>query len=817
MEFPNKGGPAPKERSKSNSYQVKVPELIIPENKQDEFKSYVDQHFYETNPSVFHIMLDGTLNRLDDIMKIDIMKNNDQIDINELSIEIATDINDGFNDIGSNINVENFERMYAYILHFDRSPSAMSIFPGIFGKNDNIGKYDKLEFSQKFARIKPYIVGNYNRIKKGKAIAVEKSKSKSKSDEGGPAGPAPKEKSKSKSSSDEEEDPNVPPKPPVKSDLKLWVKNPIIANSKVMVGSAAWKKFVKDGKLHPTEHNLYQCKNMSKTQSKCEKKEEKSEEASKAKVLNPKTGRFITKNGEIFKSLVKAGVFDMNGILLAPKPKIIARNCVNKETFTLFSNVEDSNDVPNEDFLQLPSGYCFSITELIGWLNSGAFTNKNPHEQSQKLFTKESLTLKQLQKSPVLVELLKNYFKMQEQNIGVESDIVKKHLDVLYKIGDTGRICYFDNVTSFEAKDSSTFAYSIMAISSLAETIENLPRDAKEIFYNLKANVSTVKQILDSANKGQECIHGVGKKLIEIFITKFTNLYKFDKDLKYNATKTNLYFIENPKNKQINMYNTETRLIMNTEHNYYKTQFKSILDKTDKKMLKYKNDMRNETDYKETCHNDADYSTLNTLDEWDELEPWRRFKTEDGYCFDLLFLIKIVTDQLNTNSMTNPSPKYPTNPFTNRRFTEKDLLKLRIQITNNYLKVAAPILKFLYNPEILWDFSHNTWSDSEYQKWKKKLIELYEKDMRYQREFDSYQNEELKLNCIWTEKTTPVSANERKVLSYLETINVALLRNLPSYITPNSYYFSNANSYTRGPYGSSLIQAYNDIQNVEVD
>ena len=172
MEFPNKGGPAPKERSKSNSYQVKVPELIIPENKQDEFKSYVDQHFYETNPSVFHIMLDGTLNRLDDIMKIDIMKNNDQIDINELSIEIATDINDGFNDIGSNINVENFERMYAYILHFDRSPSAMSIFPGIFGKNDNIGKYDKLEFSQKFARIKPYIVGNYNRIKKGKAIAV---------------------------------------------------------------------------------------------------------------------------------------------------------------------------------------------------------------------------------------------------------------------------------------------------------------------------------------------------------------------------------------------------------------------------------------------------------------------------------------------------------------------------------------------------------------------------------------------------------------------------------------------------------------------
>ena len=265
------------------------------------------------------------------------------------------------------------------------------------------------------------------------------------------------------------------------------------------------------------------------------------------------------------------------------------------------------------------------------------------------------------------------------------------------------------------------------------------------------------------------------------------------------------------------MYNTETRLILNTEANYYKTSYKSILDKVNKKMLKNKNDMKKDTDYEETCHNDADYSTLNSLDEWNELEPWRRFKTEDGYCFDLLFLIKIVTDQLNTNSMTNPSPKYPTNPFTNRRFTEKDLLKLRIQITNNYLKVPAPILKFLYNPEILWDFSHNTWSDSEYQKWKKKLIELYEKDMRYQREFDSYQNQELKLNCMWTEKTTPVSPNESKVLNYLQTINVALLRNLPSYVTPNSYYFSNVHSYTRGPYGSSLIQAYNDIQNVEVD
>ena len=441
-----------------------------------------------------------------------------------------------------------------------------------------------------------------------------------------------------------------------------------------------------------------------------------------------------------------------------------------------------------------------------------------------------------IQHSKELVELLNNYFAEKEKEAERNNDVIYKNIDVLYKIADTGRICYFDNSTSHEENDSSTFAYSAEALSDLAEMIEKLKDFDKKIFKNLKAISSTVANLLKSANEGTSCIHGIGTGLIWIFIQYFNSLISKYPEIIYDPLKTGLYFISDKDG--ITLVNSETRLKVNTSEYYYRAQFKSNINKANKKLLWDMNKISKEglsTVYKEKCPNNPDISTLQSLDEWKELEEWRKFRTEDGYCFDLLYLIKVVTDQINTEKMTNPYPKYPSNPFTFTKLTVKDLLKLKRQITNNYLIVASPLLKFLFNPEILWYNGPRDvrWTDESFnESFKNELIKLFETDMRYRREFKdeihfSIENgveivNELPLTGLWCLKNTPISNEENFALELINNPAVLFnitpdlkerLKKIKVHTLPEAYYYRN--NYIDNQ-ARDLTDAYNDIRELPI-
>merc|ERR1711966_139620 len=121
--------------------------------------------------------------------------------------------------------------------------------------------------------------------------------------------------------------------------------------------------------------------------------------------------------------------------------------------------------------------------------------------------------------------------------------------DGLYEICNTGRICYFNQITSHNTNNSSIFEKSIQALSDLSVKLERLNNTEKKAY---KFVIDKVK----SANEGNMCIHGIGLNLIEFFINEFIKL-----DLVYDVNKTELYFIK--QNNKIFFISYEHRFYLN--------------------------------------------------------------------------------------------------------------------------------------------------------------------------------------------------------------------------------------------------------------
>lgn len=96
--------------------------------------------------------------------------------------------------------------------------------------------------------------------------------------------------------------------------------------------------------------------------------------------------------------------------------------------------------------------------------------------------------------------------------------------------------------------------------------------------------------------------------------------------------------------------------------------------------------------------NECYMSTLDTLDNWSELERWRILITEDGYMFDLFFILKSVINQLNEVKNGNAYPVYPTNPFTKQPFSTKFFKTMRRKLLDNGIKHAAVLTVFFRDP-----------------------------------------------------------------------------------------------------------------------
>ena len=84
--------------------------------------------------------------------------------------------------------------------------------------------------------------------------------------------------------------------------------------------------------------------------------------------------------------------------------------------------------------------------------------------------------------------------------------IYKNTIDVLYEICNTGRICYFNQITSHNTNNSSIFEKSIQALSDLSVKLERLNNTEKKgdrtqediIFYCKEKNSD--KNLLSSSS-----------------------------------------------------------------------------------------------------------------------------------------------------------------------------------------------------------------------------------------------------------------------------------------------------------------------------
>lgn len=610
--------------------------------------------------------------------------------------------------------------------------------------------------------------------------------------------------------------------PPKKGNKEGYVINPKTGRA-IKKGAALYKQLLKEGVIFydddlPVIPPRVIEELREKSKSSKDKKNKYSDEDcmkwNKNKLINPITGRKIQEGKGVYNDFKK----NCSHIKSLEKKKSDRSKCINKDTFLLFTEIKD---VPEEDFIMLPSGYCFAISELVDWLKTTDFSNKNPHLTTEELFNESNK--KVWEKHPELSDLLSKFFKKKKEERQSTSDIIKDHLDVLYKIGDVGRICYYDNIQSHETKDSGEFEYAINSIADLSHMIESLSADVKKIFKKLHSGVAfmNVERIINDANNGNQCIHGIGASLLNIFITNFLILEKHlnsgsNIKIRYDPLKCKLYFVKD-KYGNLVFYNAENRLILNTklpEGYYYVTNFKSMMneitknDKTtmiwDMKTLRKKG--LTEV-YKETCRNDEPYQvSVEAVDEWTELEEWRKIKLEDGYCFDLMFLLITITNQLNTTRSTNPNPIYPYNPFTNVNLSMNDLINLKRRITNNYIKVAPCITKFLHNPDLFWSEDNNYTKSIE---WMNKTIQVFDREMRFKRYIEKIDDDNTPLiNGYWVLKNEPISQEEQLIYRYLETMRpnyIYLLKALRRFKIPTNYYYSLINN------SNILTHGYNDI------
>ena len=337
--------------------------------------------------------------------------------------------------------------------------------------------------------------------------------------------------------------------------------------------------------------------------------------------------------------------------------------------------------------------------------------------------------------------------------------------------------------------------------------INKLPTKEKEIFKKIRSanGQLTIEKIIDDANKGNSCIHGVGLSLMAIFVTNFLILEKYMisagfTDFKYEPLRCKIYFVIDI-NKNVVIYNAENRAIVNTIRSnlyYYRAHFEpfllSIKDNKSTSMLWNKTKIKKEgltPVYIEKCINEPDLVSINSIDEWSELDEWRKIMLEDGYCFDLLFLIKVITGQLNTTKMTNPIPHYPTNIFTSKIISMKDLVNIKRRILDNYIIISPVLLKFLTNPELFWS------EDEAYVKshtWTINAIATFENELRFKRyldkiDIDNQGQREFVFMGFWVLLNSNITPDEANIYRYLESFNIIYIDKMKLFTIPEDYYY----------------------------
>jgi hypothetical protein len=173
--------------------------------------------------------------------------------------------------------------------------------------------------------------------------------------------------------------------------------------------------------------------------------------------------------------------------------------------------------------------------------------------------------------------------------------------------------------------------------------------------------------------------------------------------------------------------------------------------------------------------NECFLATLESLDTWKELEPWRYIETEDGYAFDLLFLVKLITNQLNEIKCGNPFPLRPFNPFTGEPFSKAFLNRTYERLVLNTVRTCLMLRLYLSGVMLREEFKN------QYDR-----VEFFQSQgLRYVYQFGF---------GYWDLASTPPSFVEEFILPVIQMmagqvdVNEVVLYEAP-YLLPESYYY----------------------------
>ena len=477
------------------------------------------------------------------------------------------------------------------------------------------------------------------------------------------------------------------------------------------------------------------------------------------KVRNPSSGRCIK---------------DKTIVVLKPK-------CKNSNTYIY---QYDADTLDEKDLIKI-DGYCFSISEIIEWIDSGTFNNINPHDLNKtKLFKNfKNISNTELRKK------LENWLQQKIQaDLNIANYMINNKRDILLYIGYSGITCLYDNASSHEKNDSGTFEESIEVLGKLS----NYMRD-DDIIANLKISENyTLKNLINDANSGNTCIHGIGFFLLELFFDLISKIQNTNKNVKIlsieDFVKLNFFLVKD-KRKNIVLFKIDNRLVHDSNSVYYRTNFDFLYKIPNIESLVTPID---EIDniissiFTRQCQNTPELVTNDSVENWKDIPIWRRIKTSDSYCFDLLFLIKILGINLDNSIAANPYPIYPKNIFTNKRLTNIDLLNIKRRIINNNIDIYNGSLKLFLNSPELWSEDDNYINSNT---WRERVIRLFETKLRFIRYFDKMDidNDGNRIAIIagfWDDKNTPTDVIETYCLRYLDTLNINFVSNLSHKTVP---------------------------------
>lgn len=195
--------------------------------------------------------------------------------------------------------------------------------------------------------------------------------------------------------------------------------------------------------------------------------------------------------------------------------------------------------------------------------------------------------------------------------------------------------------------------------------------------------------------------------------------------------------------------------------------------------------------YERDCYAPSDLVTWRLNDSWKEIALWRIVKF-DKYCFDILFLIQLLTNQLNSSDYNNPKPEFPKNPFTNVKFTVDELMTIKKRCEDHkLLPITSPLRVYLQHQELFTITSNMTI-------WREQAIDKLSNHLRYK--LIGVTDSQGNFIGFWTKKNAAVSGTEKKIQKWLQTNNKSIYEKIPkdkySESPPDNYYVFNAKKYS---------------------